>query len=219
MEIMESMLERATSIFSPRTKRRLRRPTVTQERMNVNTLFVPETIDYDGSQIRSLWAYRRCGVEGDSIVAFIGGCDIPAENIVDVQDLRAGSKIFSRKMLHFIVEHFDRDLEKAVLRQRLLAAIARDALLGRCPQCALRRKGDDLFIDDAKLSISVATLTSVSSKIHLGLNIDSKGAPVKAAGLGDLGVDAKEYAHEVLQAYSEEMAGIYRARTKVRGVE
>jgi hypothetical protein len=187
--------------------------------MNVNTLFVPEAIDYDGSQIRSLWAYRRYGVEGDSIVAFVGACDIPPDNIVDVEDLRAGSRIFSSKMLHFIAEHFDRDLEKAVLRQRLLVAIARDALLARCPGCALIRKGDDLFIDDAKLSISVATLTSVSAKIHLGLNIDSKGTPVKAVGLNDLGVDAKEYAHEVLRSYSEEMGGICRARTKVRGVD
>jgi hypothetical protein len=187
--------------------------------MIVKTLFAPETIDYDGSQIRSLWAYRRYGLEGDSIVAFTGACDIPAENMVDVEDLRAGAKIVSRKMLHFIVEHFDHDLEKAVLRQRLLATMARDILLEMCPQCPVRREGDDLFVDDAKLSISIATLTPVSAKIHLGLNIDGKGAPVKAIGLGELGVEPKDYAREVLDAYAGEMAGIYRARTKVRGVE
>lgn len=187
--------------------------------MEVKTLFVSETIDYDGGQIRSLWAYRRFGVEGDSIVAFVGGCDIPAENMVDVEDLRAGSRIFSRRMLHFIVEHFDCDLEKAVLRQRLLVAIARDILLAKCPGCGVERRGDDLFVNDAKLSISIATLTGVSSKVHLGLNVDSAGAPVKAIGLGDLRVDAAVYAREVLGAYADEMAGVYRARTKVRGVE
>lgn len=187
--------------------------------MNMKTLFAPETIDYDGSQIRSLWAFRRFGLEGDSIVAFAGGCDIPPENIVDMEDIRAGARIFSRKMLHFIVEHFDRDLEKAVLRQRLLVCIARDALAPRRAGKDIRRDGDDLFVGDAKLSISIATLTGVSAKIHLGINIVSEGAPVKAIGLDDLGVDPSDFARTVLAAYDAEMDGIYRARTKVRGVE
>ncbi len=186
---------------------------------SIRTFFAPQPIDYDGSQIRSLWAYRQSGIEGDCIVAFIGGCDIPPENIVDVEDLRAGARIYSRKMLHFIAEHFDRDLEKAVLRQRLLAAIARDALLKRCAQRAPRREGDDLYVHDAKLSVSIATLTSVSAKIHLGLNIESEGTPVKTIGLDDLGVNAAELAKEVLEAYAAEMDGVYRARTKVRGVD
>ncbi len=187
--------------------------------MNVRTFFAPDRIDYDGSQICSLWAYRRFGIEGDCIVAFVGGCDIPRENIVDVEDLRAGARIFSREMLHFIVEHFDRDLEKAALRQRLLVAIARDALLERCTRHAPKRDGDDLFVGEAKLSISIATLTGVSSKIHFGINIDSRDTPVKTIGLNDLGVDAAGFTSEVLAVYAAEMAGVYRARTKVRGVE
>ena len=72
---------------------------------------------YDGTPLHSRWAERTFGVEGDSIVVFRGPCDVPPENIVDLEDLRAGSRIAGPDMLHFIVEQFERDLEKAVLRQ------------------------------------------------------------------------------------------------------
>jgi len=94
----------------------------------VKTHAVPGRVDYDGTQIHSLWAYRTYGVQGDSLVAFQGGCEIPFANMVDLEDVLAKSRIASPMMLHFIAEHFDLDLEKAVLRQRLLAAIVRDEL-------------------------------------------------------------------------------------------
>ena len=120
----------------------------------MKTFLLRPRLDYDGTQIRSLWAYREFGIQGDSIVAFIGGCEIPVDNIVDLEDVRAKSRIASPRMLHFIEEHFDLDLEKAVLRQRLLAVLACDALGGRAA-----RRGDDLFAGERKLSISIATAT------------------------------------------------------------
>jgi hypothetical protein len=171
-------------------------------------------IDYDGTQIHSLWAYRTFGIQGDSIVAFRGGCEIPFANMVDLEDVRARSRIASPSMLHFIVEHFDLDLEKAVLRQRLLAAIARD-LLG--PE--VRRDGDDLFLGAGKLSISIATLTPVSSKIHWGINIErATDVGVETRALRDLGVDAEPFARKVMDGYAAEADGILDARTRVRGV-
>src|SRR4030095_989557 len=97
-------------------------------------------INYDGTQIHSLWAYRSFGVQGDSLVAFQGGCEIPFSNMVDLEDVRAKSRIASPLMLHFIAEHFDLDLEKAVLRQRLLAAIVPDE-----PRRGVPRAGGALF--------------------------------------------------------------------------
>ena len=154
----------------------------------MHTFFVPDAVDYDGAQIRSLWAYREFGLLGDSIVAFVGVCDVKPELMVDIEDLRAGERIFSRKMLHFIVEHFDANLEAAVLRQRVLAGLVMETILRARPGLAatLRREGDDLYDADAKLSVSIATATPVSTKIHFGINVDAEGAPVKAAGLGRL---------------------------------
>lgn len=171
-------------------------------------------VDYDGTQIQSLWAYRSFGLQGDSIVAFAGGCDIPFSNMVDLEDVRARSRIASPLMLHFIVEHFDRDLEKAVLRQRVLAVVAKDLL-----PAGVTREGDDLFVSGGKLSISIATLTPVSSKIHFGVNIErALDVGVETRALKDLGVEAVAYARAVMDRFAAEMRGVLDARTRVRGV-
>jgi uncharacterized protein len=180
----------------------------------VKTHAVPGRVDYDGTQIHSLWAYRTYGIQGDSLVAFQGSCDIPFTNMVDLEDVRAKSRIASPMMLHFIAEHFDLDLEKAVLRQRLLAAIVRDELGGE-----VRREGDDLFLGPGKLSISIATLTPVSSKVHFGINIErALDVDVETRSLRDLGVDATDLARRVLAQYAAQIDGIHDARTRVRGV-
>lgn len=121
-------------------------------------------------------------------------------------------------MLHFIVEHFDMSLERAILRQRLLVAIIADAL-NEAKGCFLvRRQGDDLFADDRKLSVSIATRSPVSCLIHVGVNISSKNTPVPTRGLSDLGVDPRRLAQVVLRAYVGECESAQAARCKVRGV-
>jgi hypothetical protein len=189
--------------------------------MKVLTHFAEKAIDYDGSQIHSLWANREFGLKGDCIVAFAGKCDVKPEFMVDVEDLKAGAKIFSRKMLHFIVEHFDHNLEAAVMRQRMLVTIAKECIDAAYPNLTKKiyRVHDDLFTGDAKMSVSIATATPVSTKIHLGINIIGAGAPVKAAGLEELGIDAAKLARAVMEAYAAEMRSAYEARCKVRGVE
>ena len=180
----------------------------------MKTHLVPGRVDYDGTQIHSLWAYRTYGVQGDSLLAFQGGCEIPFANMVDLEDVLAKSRIASPLMLHFIAEHFDLDLEKAVLRQRLLAAIVRDELGGQ-----VRRDGDDLFLGPGKLSVSIATLTPVSSKIHFGINIErALDVGVETRALKDVGADATDLASRVLAQYAAQIAGILDARTRVRGV-
>jgi hypothetical protein len=84
---------------------------------------------------------------------------------------------------------------------------------------AVRRVNTDLYDEDAKLSISVATLTPVSSVIHFGINISSANTPVKTKGLEDYGVDPPDLAKKVLERYSQDIEGIYKARCKVRWTE
>ncbi len=180
----------------------------------MKTMWVGRRIDYDGTQIHSLWAYRTFGLQGDSIVAFRGGCEIPFSNMVDLEDVRAKSRIASPLMVHFIVEHFDLDLEKAGLRQRMLSAIVLDEL-----GSGVRRDGDDLYVGKGKLSISIATLTPVSSKIHWGINVErALDVGVETRALRDLGVKPVPFAKKILGRYAAEMAGVLDARTRVRGV-
>jgi hypothetical protein len=183
----------------------------------ISSRWIEEAILYDGTPLESLWAYRRFGLRGDSIVAFAGPCDIPPERIVDWEDRLAGARIYSPMMLHFIVEHFELALDKGIWRQRLLAAMTRDLLADRT-KGAIRRDGDDLFDGDRKLSISIATLTPVSTKIHFGVNIRAEGAPVPAKGLADYGVDPAAFAQGVLGAYAAECDSVGAARAKVRGI-
>ena len=171
-------------------------------------------VKYDGTQIGPLWAYREHGIQGDGLLAFVGPCAVPKRHMIDQEDVRRNARIAGPRMLHFIAEHFDRDLEKAVLRQRLMAAIVQDQLGG-----AATRLGDDLFVGSGKLSISIATLTAVSSKIHFGVNIErATDVGVETRALRDLGVDPAAFAQTVLVRYAREMDEVDDARTRVRGV-
>lgn len=133
-------------------------------------LILDEKTDYDGSQISSLWAYNLMGIQQDSIVAFRGGCDVKLENMIDLEDKRMGDSIYSTDMLHFLIEHFDStDLRLVYARQRLFTAIVAEALL----EIGLKtnREGDDLFVHGKKLTISIASTSAVSQKIHFGINV------------------------------------------------
>jgi len=186
----------------------------------IMTCFIRHEIAYDGNAIKSLWSFQNSDIRGDSIVSFIGPCDIPNENIVDSEDLKAGARIYSPRMLHFIVEHFDNELLQTIHRQRLLVMLAREWLEKNVEvPFNIDRIGDDLFIGQRKLSISIATATRVSTKIHMGVNIQTEGVPVPAAGLDELGIDPEKMAIALMQQYANELQGIALARSKVRGVD
>ena len=184
----------------------------------METHFHPHPIAYTGHQLRSHWILDTFGVQGDAIVAFRGPCRVALTEMVDLADVAAGEAIEAAQMLHLIAEHFDHDLQRAVLRQRLLICLIAERLAEREGVPPLRREGDDLFAGERKLSVSIATLSPVSVLIHVGINIDPAGAPVPAVGLAEWGVDADELASELVAAYAREMDGAALAACKVRGV-
>ena len=178
-----------------------------------------EELTYTGEQLSSHFAFRHFGVAGDSIVAFIGPADVREDKLVDLADAKQKAIIFSEKMLHFIIEIFELDLEKAILIQRLFIAIIAEHIDRTCEKLVLTRKGDDIFMGKRKLSVSVATLSPVSSLIHTGLNITSTNTPVETVGLEELGIDAQEFAHDLCDLIIKELKSILMARSKVRGVD
>ena len=184
----------------------------------MNTKFVEENIKYIGSQLAPHWIYKKFGMQGDSIVAFIGECKVDLSEMVDIEDVINQEPIYSKQMLSFITEQFGISLSEGVCRQRLLMCIIKELLEER--GIFVVRDGDDLLIDNRKLSVSIATKSITSVLMHTGLNILSEGAPVSASGLtSELGItDIKEFALEVMQRYSEEITDIMYATTKVRGV-
>lgn len=182
------------------------------------TKFIDNEIKYIGSQLVPHWIYKNFKLQGDAIVAFVGECEVKLTEMVDIEDVINQEPIYSKSMLSFITEQFNINLVEGVFRQRLLICIIKELLEKRGN--IVERKGDDLMIGDKKLSVSIATKSLTSVLIHTGLNIESDGAPVKAAGLtSELGItDIKDFAEEVMNTYNAELEDIELASTKVRGV-
>lgn len=182
----------------------------------MRTLWIDETIAYDGSQLRAHWILQRTGLVGDALVAFRGPCAVATIEMADLADLD-GPGIAADDMVHFVWESFDPPhLLLAVHRQRLLSAQAAEVLRTLAPSAIVRRTGDDLWVGAGKLSISIATVTPVSTLIHFAVNASPGGAPVATATLAELHVEPRQFAAELLELTTAEQASIADARAKVR---
>lgn len=200
--------------------------------------FISSEFVYDGTQLRSLFGYLDHGVQGDSVVSWIGPCSVGFDHMVDGEDLLAGARISGARMVHFVIEKFHTPLFAAVALQRLFAAICLDILRAhiddgggggsgsgdddRCggEECSgkLRREGDDLYFGEGKLSISIATVSPVSSLIHFAVNCTNEGTPVCTASLADIAMDPAEFARRAMEKLIAEVASIEEAIVKVRWV-
>lgn len=183
--------------------------------------FIEQKICYTGKELSPHWIYKTFNIQGDAIVCFIGECEVKLTEMVDIEDVLANSPIYSKKMVHFIVEHFNISLIEGVLRQRLLVNIAKEIIMPNVASPGVVvRNGDDLFYNNGKLSVSIAAKSVNSVLIHLGINIDSDGTPVKAAGL-ETDMNIKNYgeiAKQIMINYCKEYDEIINASCKVRGV-
>ena len=184
----------------------------------MKTLFIDEEIKYIGSQLAPHWIYKNFKIQGDAIVAFVGECEVKLSEMVDIEDVINNEPIYSKYMLSFITEQFNIELVEGVFRQRLLISCIKEALESR--GFSAKRDGDDLFINNKKLSVSIATKSLTSVLIHTGVNILSENAPIEVSALeSDLGIkDIKNFALDVMDRYNREIDDIVFASTKVRGV-
>lgn len=176
--------------------------------------------EYDGSQINPSWAFQEFGCKDSSIVSWVGSMNILGDNLIDFEDV--GLDIKGNRMLHFIVEHFDEqpgNLKLAYHRQRMLVMITRDKLLDY--NIKTTQDGDDIFIDDGKLSVSIATASISSMKIHFALNITRNGTPsdVNTSSLEDQNMsmdDIHKLQDEVANTYIEMLDTIMKDITKTK---
>ena len=181
--------------------------------------FLGEKIDYDGTQLSPHWIYKNFGLQGDAMIAFCGAADVKLTEMVDIEDVLNDEPIYSENMLHFIEEKFNVPLIGGILRQRMLVVTAKEAIEEMTGK-SLIRHGDDLYFDDKKLSVSIATCSLNSTLIHFAMNVTSDNTPIPTSGLiSELGLhNIKELAERILMMYTEEMKHIYLASCKVRGV-
>ncbi|MGI5921798.1 MAG: DUF366 family protein [Syntrophomonadaceae bacterium] len=182
----------------------------------MKTLFIDQNIGYDGTQLAPHWIFRNFDLIGDAVVAFIGEVNVTVDKMVDLVDVHHNEPIYSPMMLNFVVEHFSTDLELGIYRQRMFMVAIKEEL--EQYEIPVNRLGDDLYVNRGKLSVSIATSSVVSTLMHIGLNIETEGSPVRACGLKELGIrDLKSFAENVMLRYKRELEQIYEARCKVKG--
>ena len=168
--------------------------------MTITHKHIDEIFEYDGSQINPSWAFQEFGIYGSSIITWIGPVNITPDNLKDFADV--GLEIKSNHMVNFICEFFDQqpaNMRVAYLRQRLLVMIFREILTEYGVET--ERECDDIFVDGRMLSISIASTSLSSAKIHFALNLEDKGTPddVETIGLFDIRVDGQQiFTHDNL---------------------
>jgi hypothetical protein len=185
----------------------------------MKTVFLKQKIKYTGEQLKPLTNYLQHGLLGSSAVAWLGPCAVSTEHMIDGEDLRAKESIAADEMVHFVLELFDVSLKAGVCLQRLMAEIVKTYLQKKStnPMAAkLVRKGDDLYFENKKLNISIATQSVNSCLIHFAVNNLRTGAPVSILSLDELAVPGDVFAKEVLQLLQSEVVDILEASQKVR---
>lgn len=191
--------------------------------MSISIHFSDQKRSYTGIELRPHFLLTELGLRGSALGAFIGPCRVETEHLVDWEDRLEHDRIEAASMVHFIGEFFGASLREGVLRQRLFMASLGQSLNHRLRDAGredltVRRSGDDLFVNDRKLSVSIVTASPVSQLLHVGINVDPAGAPVEAIGLQELQVDPMEWVPAVLEQFASEWEGIEWACAKVRPV-
>ena len=184
---------------------------------------------YDGSQLSSQYIANNYNVLGNSILVFRGGMSLSPAEMVDIKDIQRESHlseilISSDDSLHVIIEEFDiqpPNLEIEYYRLRLLILIVLEKLKEKSIKAV--RRGTDIYIDEKKLNVAIASVGITNSKIHLGVNIKSSGFPkhVNALGLLELGFEEKqleEWITSVVKQYINEIQMVKEDVVKTKSI-
>lgn len=172
---------------------------------------------YDGKQLSPLFNYLNHGLLGDSCVAWQGPCEVVTEHMIDGEDLRADAKICSENMLHFVIEIFDWPLRAAILLQRIIAQkVCEEINKTQAPETRVLRRGDDIYWQEKKLNISIATKSTNSVLVHFAVNTTNEGTPVPTCALPDFSIDVEPFAKTMLEFVVAEAKEVNRASKKVR---
>ena len=176
-------------------------------------VFESSEITYDGLQLAPHWIYKKFDLLGDALVAWVGPCEVTLDHLVDLTDVKKKAPIYSPKMVHFLGEWFIDSFDQGILMQHLFVAGVYEWLWEKGIR-DLRRRGNDIYISDKKLSVSVATKSPVSVLIHFAANIDTQGTPIPTSGLRALDVDPISFAKEIVARFSAELTVARAARAK-----
>lgn len=176
-------------------------------------VFDQKEITYDGTQLAPHWIYKQFDLLGNALVAFIGPGTVPLDHMVDITDVKKKAPIYSPKMLHFLGEFFIDSFDQGILMQHLFVANVYEWLWERGIK-GVSRRGNDIYVDGKKLSVSICTKSPVSVLMHYAANIETEGTPVPTRGLLELDIEPLGMAREIVQRFSAELTVVQTARAK-----
>ncbi len=182
----------------------------------MKNLFLDKSFKYTGPELRTHFLYEH-GLKGDGFLSWMGPCEVKVDSMVDMEDRVNKDHIFSESMLHILGEFFHKDIFYGIFVQRFIAEQVRELLSSKTQKSFVRR-GDDVYLEDKKLNVSIATVSSLSSLVHFGINISSKNTPVKTVGLDEFSIDVKAFSEELLSKIKSELQSIDEASKKVKPV-
>jgi uncharacterized protein len=181
---------------------------------SLSTLFLNKSIPYRGPELRPHWIYENTGILGNALVSFQGICDVPLDHMVDLEDVKKKAPIYSPEMVHFLGEFFIDSLTEGILLQHLLVATLYEWLWEN-GVTQLSRRGNDIYYQGRKFSVSIATKSAVSVLIHLGVNVKTEGTPIPTSGLEELKIAPDKLVNACLQVFSRDYHIWKTARFKV----
>ncbi|MBY0370337.1 DUF366 family protein [bacterium] len=171
-------------------------------------------VRYDGTPLQPFWILKNTGVRGNALVAFTGEADVSIDHMVDQEDVLKNAPIYSPKMLHFLGEWFIDSLNEGILLQHLFTCELYEALWEQGVR-KLHKRGNDIYYDGRKMSVSIATRSGVSVLMHSGINIETEGTPIPTAGLKEVGIEPRAFAQHMLERYQQQSKIWAEARVKV----
>jgi hypothetical protein len=185
----------------------------------MKSMWLEKKLDYDGTQLRPLFNYLQHRLDGPSVLGFRGACQVDFAHMIDGEDLREKSAIAGSDMVHLLIEFYHLNLFSAVAFQRLIADLAASTVYDlTAGKVRLARSGDDLYLGEAKFSISIATKSAVSELIHFAVNVSQKGTPVKTCALEDFGINPEIFGRTLIAKVAAEFQSCWAATEKVRPV-
>ncbi|RKZ33730.1 hypothetical protein DRQ33_03645 [bacterium] len=181
------------------------------EGYRMDYLLVPDAMEMTIQAMRPHWALKEFDLWGDSMVIFRGPMNVTPQECIDLKEYKRGTVFPKGDLLHFVIEHFNDNLETGILRQNILVSIAEEKLVHRIGSAQkVLRWGDDLYDEDKRLTLTAVAPTLVSVKIHFGICIDS--FPESGfAGIDEYSLDPIELGEVIGNQYR---ADIRRLREK-----
>ncbi len=170
----------------------------------MKSYFVDHPLQYTGSQLRPGWPSDAFGVDGDSIIGFVGPASI-IESTAGEEELVGDENILiSSSMLHLIIAHHEASARETMLLHRLFLSSLLEVL-----GTDFYRKSNHIYYQEQQLSICKIRVGHPSSAFHMGFYVKATEQLPGIIGLEDLNISPQFFALHVMNKYVQEIRMLF----------